>query len=104
MKALSEAELTSEAVLAEDTDQIANRTAHFVGQWIESTLLKRRRRFRLAMIPSKNLPKNALPMQNGRRSLPRTFRAKSAISRNTLRRRLISETRREPTGNFHSGH
>jgi len=31
MKALSEAELTSEAVLAEDTDQIVNRTAHFFG-------------------------------------------------------------------------
>lgn len=41
MKALSEAELTSEAVLAEDTDQIVNRTAHFVGEWIEEHVIEK---------------------------------------------------------------
>ena len=41
MKALTKGDLESEAELSEDADLIVNRTAHFVGDWIDEHVVEK---------------------------------------------------------------
>ncbi|MER9405282.1 hypothetical protein NKI36_14655 [Mesorhizobium caraganae] len=41
MKALTKDDLKTEAQLSEDADLIVNRTAHFVGEWIEEHVVEK---------------------------------------------------------------
>ncbi|MEZ2330673.1 hypothetical protein AB6802_13205 [Mesorhizobium sp. RCC_202] len=41
MKALTKDDLKTEAQLSQDADLIVNRTAHFVGEWIEEHVIEK---------------------------------------------------------------